>query len=382
MPLSAFPGLVPTFAAEWHLSNTEAGWISGVYYLGYMLVVPFLMSATDRVDAKRVFLAGAAISAATAFGFAWSADGFWSAFVWRALAGVGLAGTYMPGLKALTDRNATVNQSRGVVLYTGSYSVGVGVSFLVAGSVADALGWRAAFVAVGIGPLLAGALVLLALTPKPPASRRNMRELLDFRPVFRNRAALGYIFAYGAHCYELMAMRAWIVAFAGYAVARSADVSSLVTPTGIATAVTLIGMPASIIGNEGSIRFGRRRTVLTVMIVSIGVALAVGAAAAAPLWLVVALIALHAVTIAGDSGSITAGTVGAATPEAQGATMAVHSTIGFGTSFLGPLVIGVALDHAGGSASASGWLAAYAVMALGTMLGPLALWLCRERRAA
>jgi hypothetical protein len=43
--------------------------------------------------------------------------------------------------------------------------------------------------------------------------------LLDFRPVVRNRAALGYIFGYGAHCFELYGMRTWIVAFWTFVVA-------------------------------------------------------------------------------------------------------------------------------------------------------------------
>jgi MFS family permease len=132
-----------------------------------------------------------------------------------------------------------------------------------------------------------------------------------------------------------------------------------------------------VIGNEGSLRFGRRATVMTVMCGSIGVAVLVGLSATATLWLVLALVVLHAVTIALDSGSITAGTVAAAVPEAQGATMAVHSTLGFGTSFLGPLAIGATLDFAGGSSSGTAWAAAYGVMALGTALGPIALLLCR-----
>ena len=41
----------------------------------------------------------------------------------------------------------------------------------------------------------------------------SSRALLDFRPVFRNRAALGYILGYAAHCFELYALRTWIVAF-------------------------------------------------------------------------------------------------------------------------------------------------------------------------
>ena len=31
----AFPALLPIFFTEWGLTNTEAGWISGIYFVGY-----------------------------------------------------------------------------------------------------------------------------------------------------------------------------------------------------------------------------------------------------------------------------------------------------------------------------------------------------------
>ena len=52
--------LLPTLIAAWSLSNTEAGWISGIYYAAYTLVVPLLSSLTDRVDPKRVYLGSVA----------------------------------------------------------------------------------------------------------------------------------------------------------------------------------------------------------------------------------------------------------------------------------------------------------------------------------
>lgn len=45
--------------------------------------------------------------------------------------------------------------------------------------------------------------------PPPPPSA----ALLDFRPVLRNRPAMGFILSYGAHCFELYGIRTWIVAF-------------------------------------------------------------------------------------------------------------------------------------------------------------------------
>ena len=101
---AAYWSLLPVLQAEWHMSNAMAGWLSGAFFGGYVLVVAFLTAMTDRVDARYVFILGAALSAAGLVGLALLATGFWSALPWRVIAGAGLAGTYMPGLKVLTDR--------------------------------------------------------------------------------------------------------------------------------------------------------------------------------------------------------------------------------------------------------------------------------------
>src|SRR4029450_12525572 len=86
---------------------------------------------------------------------------------------------------------------------------------------------------------------------------------------------------------------------------------------------------------------------------------------------------VYALTVPADSGALTSGMTMAADPENRGATMAIHSTVGFSLSALGAWALGVALDAAGGPASASAWTAAFAVLALGILLGPLALYWSR-----
>ena len=110
----------------------------------------------------------------------------------------------MPGLKALADRLPPADASRSITLYTGSFSVGVGLSFLVAQVVADGAGWRVAFFVTGMGPVFMLVVCFLLAPRKPPPAHGH---LLDFRPVLRNRAALGYILGYGAHRFELYGMR-------------------------------------------------------------------------------------------------------------------------------------------------------------------------------
>ena len=87
---------------------------------------------------------------------------------------------------------------------------------------------------------------------------------------------------------------------------------------------------------------------------------------------------LHGFAVPADSGSLTSGMTMAADPANRGATMAMHSTVGFSLSALGAWVIGIALDAAGGPANATAWTAAFAVLAVSILLGPLALYWSRR----
>src|SRR3954451_8846327 len=101
--LGAFfwPALLPDLLACWELTYGEAGWITGIFYGAYILAVPVLVTLTDRIDAKRVYLFGVAATALAHLLFALLADGLWVALAARALGGIGWAGTYMTGLKLL-----------------------------------------------------------------------------------------------------------------------------------------------------------------------------------------------------------------------------------------------------------------------------------------
>ena len=209
LPHVAVPGIMAEHLMPlWGLSAAQAGLMASAYALGYTLAVPVLTGLTDRFDARLILLAGSIVSTLATIAFGLIADGLVSACLWWGLAGIGFGGAYMPGLKALTDRLPPGDTSRSVTLYTASFSVGVGLSFLVSQLVADRFGWRAAFLVTGLGPMAMAAVCLL-LAPFQPERLAN--HPLDFRPVFRNRAALGYIFGYGAHCFELYGMRTWIV---------------------------------------------------------------------------------------------------------------------------------------------------------------------------
>src|SRR5258707_5118606 len=95
------PALLPGYIDDWRMSEHEAGLLVGAFFAAYVVAVPVLVELTDRVPSRRVYLVGTLLTALSVLGFALVADDFWAGLVFRAIAGVGWAGTYMPGLKAI-----------------------------------------------------------------------------------------------------------------------------------------------------------------------------------------------------------------------------------------------------------------------------------------
>jgi predicted MFS family arabinose efflux permease len=373
----AVAALLPALIPAWSLSNTEAGWISGIYYAAYTLAVPLLSSLTDRVDPKRIYLASVALTSVAIGGFAWVATGFWSALAFRALMGVGWAGSYMPGLKALSDVAEGPQQSRAVAAHAAAVGISGALSFGVAGAVNVRLGWQWALVPGALGAALAFALVMIGLPARPPRTSSGPRAaLLDFRPILRNRSALAYSLAYCVHTWEMSALRAWVVTFLTFAAAqKAAGAWTILAPATVASVMGLLGVWASVWGNELAIQFGRRRFILGTMFASAAMAGVIGFSAALPYGGAAALVLVYAMLIWSDSSSLTAGSAGSAEPGRRGATLAVHSTLGYAGGFLGPLALGATLDLFGGPSVLS-WGIAFGHVTVALLLGALAfVWL-------
>jgi MFS family permease len=364
---SGFVTLLPVLAPEFGLNNSQAGLIGGTVLGGYVLAVPFLGPLTDRMDARRVYAVAALAAAGGALGFAFLARGFWSALLCQALIGFGLAGTYVPGMKALTDRVQGPWQSRGAAIYGATFGVGASGSLVLAGAMASAFSWQAAFIAAGAGPLLAGAIVVFALEPVSQRAAAP-RRLLDFRPVFRNAAVRAFLLGSAAHSWELHATRAWLVAFFAFAADLRGDsvpVSAAVT----VAVIYLLGPIASVMGNELALRFGRARVMTLGPILSAAASCFIGFLAGWPWGALAAVAAVHMWFIGVDAGAMTAGVVGAAEPAHRGASITIHSLIGFGTGFVSPTVFGVVLDLAGGRGELMAWGLAFASLGAVSILG-------------
>ena len=363
--LGAFfwPALLPGMMPLWGLSNSQAGWITAAFYAAYMVAVPVLVTLTDRVDAKHVYLFGVGCMVAGHLLFSVFADGFWSALAARGLTGLGWAGTYMTGLKLLADQVDARMMSRAVTGHAASIGISGAVSFLVADLIADAAGWRVSFLVAALSAAVAWLAVCLVVPARAPPRRDSNARTFDFLPVLRNRSAMAYAIAYGVHSLELNAMRGWVVAFLAFAAANTGTTGTFLSPAAAATVLGLVGTFASVAGNELAIRLGRRLLISAAMVASLTIASVLGFVGANSYALAVGLVLLYAFVTWLDSASLTAGAAGTAEPSRRGATLAVHSTLGYAGGFVGPLAIGWTLDLSGGM-SPFGWGMAFLVIAI------------------
>ncbi|NGM20308.1 MFS transporter [Roseomonas stagni] len=369
------PALLPGYLDRWDLSATEAGWLVGAFFAAYVAAVPVLVSLTDRVPGVRIYLVGAGCTAVAHLGFGLLAEGFWSGLAFRAIAGVGWAGCYMPGLKVLADRLEGAAQSRAVSWHAAGVGIAGAASFAMAGLL-DALGGpAAAFSFGGIAALVAGAIGLAVMPRQLPPRAPDApppAALLDFRPVFRNRAAMAWIAGYTVHTWELAALRAWGVAFLAASFARDGAPAWMPGPAAIFTAAGLVGIAVSVTGNETAQKHGRAKVVTWAMAMAAGFSLATGfAGIASPILAAFCVIAWNA-CIYLDSSALTGGTVQSAAPGMRGATMGLHSMCGYAGGFLGPLGVGVALDLVGADRAVA-WVLAFGHLAPFTLLGLLVL---------
>lgn len=339
-----YAAVLPQLRRLWGMSNAQAGTIFSAYQAGYILSVVVLATLTDRYNARWIFITSAVWSALAAGLFGWLAAGYRSALLLRILAGLGLGGTYMPGLRLVAERFGSEERGRAVGLYVGSIIAGMGLSLWVTGQVAAELGWRGAFWVSGAGAL-AGSLVaawaLRGVQRLPAAPGRGLR-----REVLTNRSALYLIVGYAAHVWELFGMRGWIPAFLAACLVAQGMPAVGAERLGAVWASAVIGLGAVACAACGwlSDKIGRVATIRIMLTASVFGSFTFGWLVRVPFWAVVAVGCLYGAVVVGESPAYSTGLVEVVTPDSLGSAMATQSLVGWVAGLVAPAVFGWVLD--------------------------------------
>src|SRR3990170_2500325 len=212
VPSASYAAALPLIRNEWSLSATEAGFIFSAYQIGYVAATLVLLPLTDRVDPRWMVVVATAVSAAGNALFPLWAGDFASGALLRFVAGIGLVGVYMPGMRVVAELFPPERRGGPVGLYVASFYLGTNLSVLLTGLLMPGLGWRGAYLATVAVAALAPLLAYLALRRRSRAPTQRGSGRLD-PAVLGNRPALLVNGAYAAHTWELYAARGWLVPF-------------------------------------------------------------------------------------------------------------------------------------------------------------------------
>jgi len=303
--------VLPQILDDWQLGERAGGILTGSLFGGYALSSPVLSALTDRIDAKRVMLAALLASSAAGYGIAYLADGLESAVAFRVLAGFGMAGFYMPGLKLIADLLEGDARMRAAAIYPSMFAVGSAGPFFIAALLDPTDDWRWIFVVSGHAGLAAFVMIALCI---PPAPVRKGIQAIRFTgavaQAVRNPGVQAYSLAAVGHISEIFSFRSWIIAamvfgvslpinagFAGWNLPLLAALSSVFT------------VPASILTARFSISHDRRKVLFVVSALSACVALGMAFAVHGPFWIFYLVLLLYSLTTFADTASISSGVV-------------------------------------------------------------------------
>jgi MFS family permease len=358
--------VAPQLAVRWGLSQAEAGWLSTVVQLGFVLgtAVAALLNLADTLS-SRWYFAGAATAAGAMNAALLIAPGYRWALVFRMLTGVCLAGVYPPAMKmAATWFMNRRGLAIGIVV--GALTIGKATPYLV--HAIPGAGVNPVILCASTAALLAALLIGAAYRDGPAPFPRRPFTLALVGTVLRNKEYRQVLGGYAGHMLELYACWIWLPSFlAASAIAQGYNAA---TSAGWVNALSFIVLAAGalgcILGGELADRIGPVRLVVISMFVSGSCALLTPLVFGALAALVVALLLIWSVSVIADSAQFSTLVTRVVDPHAIGTALTLQTSIGFLlttiTIQLVPLVVAVV-----------GWRYAFPMLALGPALGIAAI---------
>lgn len=372
LPFASYVAALPFIQDEWGINNTQAGVVFSAFQAGFAASALLVIPLTDRLSSRHILVASAATSAIGNALFPLAAQEIVSASLLRALAGAGLVGVYVPGLRVISERFADRGRGMAMGLYVTAFYAGNGVSLVATGWLLEWLEWRDAYLWLSLASFASLPLAWFLLRgSRPAAASGSSAGRLDVS-VLRNRRSRVYILGYTLHAAELYIVRGWLPAFLTAALVMRGMGQEQAVTTGAAVGGIALGVGAlgPVMGGIISDRLGRAASAAAIFALSGACSWLIGWIGGFPWPLIVGVAVVYGWAIAADSAIYTTAVTEVAKPEQLGSTMAVQSFLGFMGGVVGPILAGGVLDLVpasiewGAAFSATGVIAIVAVLAL------------------
>ncbi|QXD16542.1 MFS transporter [Rhodocaloribacter litoris] len=163
-------GLFPLFFALEGLSFREIGWLAALYPAVWGIAQVGTGALSDRTGRRLLIVSGMMLQALGLGLFAW-ATGFYGWATAAVILGLGTAAVYPTLIAQVSDLVAPRDRAGGVGIYRLWRDLGYVAGGLLAGVLADLLGYRVAIAFVAVLTALSGTVALRYLPARPGARR-------------------------------------------------------------------------------------------------------------------------------------------------------------------------------------------------------------------
>lgn len=363
--------VLPQVTGLWHSGLALGSWLTIAVQIGFSLgAITFaLFNIPDILSPITVLVASAIAAAAANAGFALVAADPLPAILLRGLTGFFLAGVYPVGMKIMAG---WFQRGRGLALgvMIGALTVGSAVPHGVNGL--GGVPWRGVVLLGSLQALAGAAIVALFVRQGPfamPQSRLDLSQILE---IVRNRrvrlANLGYL----GHMWELYAMWGWIAVIFSAASGGLWSKMQYETAAAVAIAIGAVGCVWAGVASDRlqdqaeSVRVGQRARVTIVAMAVSAVCCILGSLVFHQPVLLLWLSLIWGIAVIADSAQFSTIISEVSDKSYVGTALTIQTAVGF-------MLTAISIRSMAAIAARVGWRWALASMAVGPLLGILAM---------
>jgi MFS family permease len=358
--------LIPSFRAEFNISSDQASLLTSSVQAGFVagtLLSAMLMLA-DRFDPRRIFLAATLIATLANASILLTDPTTLTTIALRFITGVCMAGIYPVGMKIATTW-AKGDIGFLVGLLVGGLTLGSAAPYLISSVLI--LDWQLTIAGTSVASLVAAVLIIfVGLGPNHiPARKFHWGAALT---AWKTKSLRLANFGYLGHMWELYAMLAWLGVFldASFKITLPSGDGAVWAKVVTFVVIGIGGAIGCIGGGLLADRIGRTTLTMGAMIMSGACAIAVGFLFTSPPVILIFVCFIWGITIIADSAQFSASIAELSPPDMVGTMLTIQTCAGFlltlFTIHMMPHLI-----------EAVSWKYAFAVLAIGPVLGTIAM---------